>query len=131
MSSPSRRIFPPSGKKLPAMAPKRVDFPAPLLPMTVTKSPFARARERSSTAFFSWTVPGEKVLETCSRRSKSATLLHLPPEPVKLELLPNRGPGDGGGHNDGGDQLEVLGPHVGGQGGGDDDAVKHRPQDGG
>ena len=99
--------------------------------MTVTKSPFARARERSSTAFFSWTVPGEKVLETCSRRSKSATLLHLPPEPVKLELLPNRGPGDGGGHNDGGDQLEVLGPHVGGQGGGDDDAVKHRPQHGG
>ena len=58
MTSPS------SGQKLPAMAPNRVDLPAPLEPTMVAKSPGAMCRETSFNAFFSFTVPGLKVMLT-------------------------------------------------------------------
>ncbi len=43
------------------MAFKSVDFPAPLLPITVTKSPSFNVRFTPCKAFFSLTLPGKKV----------------------------------------------------------------------
>jgi len=45
------------------MALKSVDLPAPFEPTMVTKSPSSKCREREESAFFSFTVPGLKVLE--------------------------------------------------------------------
>ena len=63
MSFPSRRILPVSTMKLPAMALKRVDFPAPLAPIMVMKSPSATFSDRSSRGFLALMDPGLKVLE--------------------------------------------------------------------
>ena len=41
---PSRKIFPESTSCTPAMRLRRVDLPAPLPPMTVTKSPSSSSR---------------------------------------------------------------------------------------
>ena len=75
MSRPSSRMEPASVKKLPEMALNRVDLPAPLEPMMVTKSPGSRWRDRSVRAFFSLTVPGLKVLEMW----EMVSMAHRPP----------------------------------------------------
>src|SRR5699024_2328206 len=62
-SAPSIKILPSSTGQTPATAFSMVDLPAPLPPMTVTKSPSFRWRERPFRAVFSLTVPGLKVLE--------------------------------------------------------------------
>ena len=46
----------------PATALSMVDLPAPLPPMTVTKSPSSSVRSRPLRATFSLTVPALKVL---------------------------------------------------------------------
>ena len=63
MSSPASTIEPLSTGQTPAIAFRTELFPAPLLPMTVTKSPSFRWRLRLSSAFFSLMVPGLKVFE--------------------------------------------------------------------
>ena len=61
-SMPSMAMVPESTGHTPATALRRVDLPAPLPPMTVTKSPSARVRETPFRARFSLMVPGLKVL---------------------------------------------------------------------
>src|SRR5699024_7489735 len=61
-SAPSIMILPSSTGQTPATAFSMVDLPAPLPPMTVTKSPSFRWRDRPFRAVFSLTVPGLKVL---------------------------------------------------------------------
>ena len=61
-STPSMRIFPVSTGKTPAMALSMVLLPAPLPPMTVTKSPSFMVRFRPFKATFWFTVPALKVL---------------------------------------------------------------------
>ena len=51
-------ITPESVRKSPQIALKSVDFPAPLEPMIVAKSPFSSSSDRSLIACFSFTVPG-------------------------------------------------------------------------
>ena len=75
ISLPSSSIDPASVRKSPQIALKSVDFPAPLEPMIVAKSPFFSSRERSVIAFFSFTVPGLNVFEIWLIFS----LDHLPP----------------------------------------------------
>ena len=76
MSSPPRTMQPSSAMKPPVMALNRVDLPAPLEPTMVAKSPFSRARSTPSSATFSFTVPGLKVLRTPFISSIS---IRLPP----------------------------------------------------
>ena len=64
--TPSMRICPSSTFQVPAMALRRVDFPAPFPPMTVTKSPSFKVRSSPFRACFSLTVPGLKVFEIWS-----------------------------------------------------------------
>ena len=60
-SWPSIRTLPASGRSLPDTMFSSVDLPAPLLPITVMKSPAARSREIPSSATRSFTVPAKKV----------------------------------------------------------------------
>ena len=63
-SVPSMTTLPSSTGQTPATALSIVLLPAPLPPMTVTKSPGLRCRSMLLSAFFSLIVPGLKVLET-------------------------------------------------------------------
>ena len=56
-------MFPSSTRNTPAMAFSIVDLPAPLPPITVTKSPSFRVRERLFKAVFALTVPLLNVFE--------------------------------------------------------------------
>src|SRR5699024_1063913 len=103
MSLPSRTIRPESGTNPPAMAVNSVDFPAPFDPISVTKSPRSRCSDTSSSAFFSLTVPGLNVLETCSMLS---IFLRLPATfLIEQHLLLHRGVRNGDRHDDGGGKL--------------------------
>ena len=75
ISSPSRMTEPESVRKSPQTVLKNVDLPAPLEPMIVAKSPFFNSSEKSSRAFFSFTVPGLNVFEIWLIFSMD----HLPP----------------------------------------------------
>ena len=75
-SLPSNTMLPESVIKEPRIALNKVDFPAPLAPMMVIKSPFFTSRERSSMASFSLLVPGLKVLEICDTLSIIITSSH-------------------------------------------------------
>ena len=55
---PSIMMLPESTEKAPAMALSIVLLPAPLPPMTVTKSPSLSVRFRSKSAVLAFTVPG-------------------------------------------------------------------------
>src|SRR5574344_3033875 len=97
------RMEPLSTGKVRAMALGRVDFPAPLPPMTVTKSPSCSVRLRSSSAVFSWMVPGKKVLEIFFSSSMAhASFL------VGQLILPVWN-GQEYGHDQSRDQLQVVG----------------------
>ena len=58
MLRPSIVMLPESTEKAPAMALSMVLLPAPLPPITVTKSPSLRVRFRSKSAVLAFTVPG-------------------------------------------------------------------------
>src|SRR5690606_24359759 len=62
-------MFPASGKWVPAITLRSVDFPAPLLPITVANSPSAIVRVTPRKATFSLDAPGLKVFWTCCSRS--------------------------------------------------------------
>ena len=62
MSVPAMTMLPASTRKVPAMEFISVDLPAPLPPMTVTKSPGERCSVTPRSAYFSVIVPGLKVL---------------------------------------------------------------------
>ena len=64
MSRPSSSMTPESMGYTPAIMFMRVDLPAPLPPITVTKSPGARCRSTLTKARFSLMVPALKVLQT-------------------------------------------------------------------
>ena len=64
MLIPSMEIYPSSTGQTPAIAFKVVDLPAPLPPITVTKSPSFKVRLTPSSATFSLMVPGLNVLCT-------------------------------------------------------------------
>ena len=61
-SEPSMMTLPESTKNVPAVALSIVDLPAPLPPMTVTKSPSFSVRLRPFSAVLALMVPGLKVL---------------------------------------------------------------------
>ena len=61
-STPSMVMVPASTGHTPATAFRRVDLPAPLPPMTVTKSPSFKWRDTPFKAVFSLTVPALNVL---------------------------------------------------------------------
>ena len=63
ISLPSNSILPPSVRKSPQIALNSVDFPAPLEPMIVAKSPGFKWSVSPVIACFSLAVPGLKVLE--------------------------------------------------------------------
>src|SRR5699024_3595576 len=117
MSRPSSSMRPVSVKKLPAMALNRVDLPAPLEPTMAAKSPASRCRSMPRSAFFSFSVPGLKVLVMLVRVSISARLLSLGGQfsPHKLDPGSEGGPADGHRHDDGADELEVGGVGAGAQ----------------
>ncbi len=125
-STPPMVMVPESTGNTPAMALSMVDFPAPLPPMTVTKSPSSMVRFKPWRATFSLTVPGLKVFQTFC--SLSMGYLLLSSSLVEILLLPV-GHGQEHRHNQGGDELEVVG--VDGQGADDkldDDVVENRAQ---
>ena len=61
-SAPSISTLPESTKNVPAVALSIVELPAPLPPMTVTKSPSLSVTLRPLRAVFALIVPGLKVL---------------------------------------------------------------------
>ena len=77
MSTPSMLMLPPSISKAPAMALSMVLLPAPLPPMTVTKSPSFKRRLRPLSAVLAFIVPGLKVLETFLSSSIVLFLLEI------------------------------------------------------
>src|SRR5699024_9585203 len=78
MSWPSIRMRPISIGQTPATALSIVDLPAPLPPMTVTKSPSSSVSSRPLRATFSLTVPGLKVVKMFLSSSMGlASLLHI------------------------------------------------------
>src|SRR5699024_10651040 len=72
---PSMEMVPESTINRPEIELSNVDFPAPLEPITVTKSPGFRCRETSTSALRSLAVPAKKVLEMLSILS----IGYLPP----------------------------------------------------
>ena len=82
---PSMVMEPLSTGHTPAMALSMVDLPAPLPPITVTKSPGLRVSERFCSAFFSFIVPGLKVLHILSSFSISTLPFHQA-FPLRLRL---------------------------------------------
>ena len=65
MFSPLSRICPESGTKVPATALRRVDFPDPLVPMTLTKEALAMLSETLRSDITALEVSGKNVLLMC------------------------------------------------------------------
>ena len=101
MSVPSSSITPESSGYTPAIILSSVDLPAPLPPITVTKSPSLRVRSTPVSARFSVTVPLLKVFLTCE--SLSICLISLRVGAAELIALPNHGHAQGHGDDHGGE----------------------------
>ena len=110
MSSPSNSIVPESSGYTPAIILSRVDLPAPLPPMTVTKSPSARVRSTPVRARFSVTVPRLNVFFTWDSLSICLTALRV--ARTQLELLPHHRHAQRQGHDDRGQELHIVGVHA-------------------
>ena len=109
ISRPPRVMVPLSIWKVPAMALSMVLLPAPLPPMTVMKSPLFRVRSTPASAILRMTVPGLKVFRRSLRTSISSAMvfpsLQLPGEDAVFPV----GHGQEDGHDQRGEQLQVVG----------------------
>src|SRR5699024_8523827 len=100
---PSMEMVPESTIRRPEIELSNVDLPAPLEPITVTKSRGARSRETSTSALRSFAVPGKKVLEILSILS----IGHLPSGHLR-GLTRELGQQECRDNEHGGNQLHVI-----------------------
>src|SRR5690625_3066006 len=134
-SRPSTTTFPVSGESLPATMLSIVDLPAPVEPMTVVNSPGCSCREIPSRATRSLGVPAKKVFLTESSWSTSVPSRRRrrrgAPQRAQGADAPERAPlrqHQRDDHEDGGDELHVVGVQAHLQGDLDGHAVEHRAE---
>src|SRR5579862_5924198 len=109
MSRPPSRIRPLSSKNVPATAFSKVDFPDPLVPITMTNEPSSIARSTPCKAFTSLGVCAKKVLVTCCSSSMRSRL-SAPLQPRQQSRQDQRYKHEQRRH-----QLEVVGIEPGAQ----------------
>src|SRR5574344_1248582 len=98
----SIRMLPLSTRRSPETALRKVDLPAPLVPITVTNWPVGISSDNPCRARVSMGVPGLKVILRSLALSMSGT-------PAARQALFAQGDDQGHGDQQGGDQVEVLG----------------------
>src|SRR5262245_30625211 len=101
-SRPARRSVPSSTRNDPAAALRNVDFPEPLVPMTMTNEPASIARSTPSSARTSLAVQAEKVL-----RIPMAS--NIPSSQQCPQAAHLAGQNQGQNHEDRGEELQVIG----------------------
>src|SRR4051794_68075 len=113
-------MVPVSTMKVPATAFSSVDFPEPLVPMTMRNEPDGKVRETSVSALTSLGVPGLKVFEM--RRISSMGSSHLgqgaPAGAARLQPVGHVGQHQRGEYKNGGDEFEVVRAEAPAQGNG-------------
>src|SRR5262245_23431087 len=107
-------MVPASTGKLPATALSNVDFPDPLVPITITQEPSSIVRSIPQSAFTSFEVPGLNVLKTfCSSSMEHRFRLRSRDwlEDARLFFELGQNPRQDQRHENkaGGDQFEIVG----------------------
>src|SRR5262245_28290305 len=128
-------MAPASTGKLPATALSNVDFPDPLVPITITQEPSSMLRSTPQSACTSLDVPGLNVLQTVLSSSMEHRLrlrsgYRLEGARLFFELGQNPRQDQRHENEHGGDQFEIVGIEPPAQGDGDQQAEEHRSHDG-
>src|SRR5579871_1304319 len=128
MLRPAIAMLPSSTRNVPATALSRVDFPEPLVPMTIRNEPWGRLSETLRRARTSLGVPGLKVLKMrsiCSIGLGSFRGL----ETTRLQAPQQSGHHESGKDEHRGNQFQVVGTESPAQGDGHKQAEEDRPHD--
>src|SRR5437016_703466 len=124
-SSPPIRTLPWSTGKAPATAFRRVDFPEPLVPTTITNDPSSMVKSTPCRDRTSLGVPWLKVL----RMARSSSMGCLRPRLLAIEPANESGNDQGQKQEQRGDQFEIVRIESPAQRDGHQQAEQHRTHD--